>query len=273
MKCYLTGSNGYVGSRIHAALMAANHDVIELKRQNTSTPFELGKPVSSTLFSNGDALVHCAYDFSARSWEEIERVNVQGSIELFKAALASGVRRLIFISSISGFSGCRSLYGRAKLEVEKFVLENGGAVIRPGLVYGDTAGGMIGSLTKVVKNSKFVPVVGSRQKMFLVHDEDLAALVVYLISASNVPSQPVLAANPTSWEFGDILRKLAETAGTSPVFIPLPWQAVWLALKSFETIGLKLGFRSDSLIGLAYPNPEPDFKLPPACPVQFRPFK
>src|SRR5206468_10991476 len=63
-------------------------------------------------------LVHAAWDFSALTAADIHRVNVEGSARLFQLAREAGVRRIVLISSISAFNGARSLYGRAKLEVE-----------------------------------------------------------------------------------------------------------------------------------------------------------
>jgi len=271
MKCALTGGNGYVGSRIRAALVSAGHELVDLNRRESATPFELGKEVPTSYFQGCNALIHCAYDFSPRTWQEIQSVNAHGSIKLFNAAISSGVRRLIFISSISAYEGCRSYYGRAKLEVEQFVLAKGGAVIRPGLVYGDSAGGMVGSLSQAVKKA-LVPVVGAEQKMYLSNEEDLSSLVIGLLSIEKPPAGPILAANPTAWKFVEILKRLAAREKVSPRFLRLPWQAVWLGLKSAECLGLKLGFRSDSLISLAYPNPSPDFSLPPELGLSFRPF-
>jgi hypothetical protein len=58
----------------------------------------------------------------------------------------AGVRRLVFISTISAFDGCRSFYGKGKLEVERITHSLGGWVIRPGLLYGEKPGGMLGRL-------------------------------------------------------------------------------------------------------------------------------
>ncbi len=266
-KCSITGSNGYVGSCLKGALERAGWEVVELRR---STGFELGSPVNPALFSGVETLIHCAYDFKPVRWEDMERVNVSGSISLIETALAAGVKRVVFISSISAYDNCRSLYGRAKLAVEKFVLGKGGAVIRPGLVYGNSPGGMVGSLSQVVERSKVVPVVGASQKMFLCHEEDLAALVLKLADpAIPAPKDPVIAADSRPWKFSDILKNLAQRKNRAPFFLPLPWQLVWCGIKSAEIAGIRLGFRSDSLISLAYPNPNPRFDTEG---VAFRPF-
>jgi len=70
------------------------------------------------------------------------RSTVEGSIRLLRMAKAAGVGRIVFISTISAFTGARSRYGRAKLQVESVCRELGGIILRPGLVFGDSPGGV-----------------------------------------------------------------------------------------------------------------------------------
>lgn len=140
------------------------------------------------------------------------------------------------------------------------------------MVYGDDSGGMVGSLRNSIKNSSIVPVVGAKQKMFLCHEEDLANLILKIISNDLHIVKPITAAAALPWEFIAILKKLAAQLNKNPIFVPLPWQLVWLAIKSAETIGLKLNFRSDSLISLMNPNPHPDFSVLKELGVNFRTF-
>ena len=85
-------------------------------------------------------------------------MNVEGSRKILEAAREAKTPKIIFISSISAFDGCRSLYGRAKLEIEKIALDCGALVIRPGLVYGEGAGGMFGKLVAQMKKSSVIPL-------------------------------------------------------------------------------------------------------------------
>jgi hypothetical protein len=56
-----------------------------------------------------------------------------------------------------------------------------------------------------------------------------------------------------------LLEALATAQGRSLTLVPVPWRAVWLALKTAETLGVRLNFRSDSLVSLINQNPHPDF--------------
>jgi len=277
--CATTGSNGYVGGCVKKFFAGRDWDIFELTRRPgrgaRAAQFQLGEDLSPQLLSGVSAVVHCAYDFTPRRWNEIAAVNVEGSRKILEAARAAGIPKIVFISSISAFEGCRSLYGKAKLEIEKIALANGALVVRPGLVYGTGAGGMFGKLTEQVRNSSVIPLVsGGSQIQFLVHDQDLCAFIEEFAAGTVEPKERVLsAANEEPISFKQMIQEIANSMGVHPKFISVPWRAVWLALKSAETCGLQLKFRSDSLLGLVYQNRSPDFSPNARVGLACRPFK
>ena len=277
--CAITGSNGYVGGCVKNYLAARGWDILELTRQpkpgTRGVAFQLGAEVSPSALAGVAALVHCAYDFKPLRPEEIRAVNVDGSRRLFSAARAAGVGKVIAISSISAYDGCRSLYGKAKLGIEKLALDHGAQVIRPGLVYGSGPGGMFGSLTLQVRKSSVIPLIGDgSQIQFLVHNEDLSAFIERCASSGGQISPRILtAANEQPWAFKQLLWEIARALEKKPKFIPLPWRFVWAGLKSAELLGVRLNFRSDSLVSLMYQNPRPDFSANAAAGLVCRPFE
>ncbi len=277
--CVLTGANGYVGSRLRLHLENDDWRVIAWTRQpapgSGAVAFHLGQEVDPNLLQGAQALVHCAYDFGPRNWADIAAVNVAGSQKLLEAARQAGVGAVVFISTISAFAGCRSLYGKAKMEIERIAQSTGALVIRPGLVYSDKPGGMFGRLVRQVQDSRFIPILrGGRQTQYLVHDEDLANVVRgCLASRAPAATRPITAAHEQGWELKEILSRIARALGKRPSFVPVPWQFVWLALKSLELAGARPNFRSDSLISLVYQNPHPDFSVIKSLGYQCRPFQ
>ncbi len=239
--------------------------------------FTLGKDVDPVLFDSVDALIHCAYDFGPREWNQIRDVNVSGTQKLFEAAKRARVRSIVFISSLSAFPGCRSLYGKAKLEIEKSAYLSGVLIVRPGLVYGDSAGGVFGKLVEQVKRSRFVPtLLGGRQTQFLIHQDDLATFVIGYLTGqirANECGGPICAANEHGWQLKEIMVQIAGAVGKQIFFVPVPWQLAWLALKGLEIAGWKNSFRSDNLIGLVYQNPHPSFRELRTLGFECRPFQ
>lgn len=277
--CAITGSNGYVGTCMKNHFAACGWKILELVRRPKDTahafPFELGGDIPSSVFQQARVLVHCAYDFRPLRWDEIKRTNVEGSRKILESARKGNVDKIIFISSISAYDGCRSLYGRAKLEIEKIALDNGTLVIRPGLVYGSGPGGMFGKLTAQIRNSNIIPMIGDgSQIQYLVHNEDLSAYIEkYSSGMINVAPQIMTAANQQPWPFKNLLLEIARALNRKPKFIPLPWRSIWFCLKFAEVCGFKLNFCSDSLISLIHQNPSPDFSANAKLGLVCRPFE
>jgi nucleoside-diphosphate-sugar epimerase len=261
LKCGITGARGFLGSRLANQFERSGYEVIELVRGAGSgsravVPWQFGK---DQIPAGLDLLIHCAWDFKATTREEIQHINVEGSIALLKAARSAGTRNLIFISSTSAYAECTSLYGGAKLQVEKAARELGALVVRPGLIYGDGAGGIVGMLTKAVKALPIVPVIGSgNQKFVTVHIDDLCVAIEKLARepALSNPDFPV-AANEAPVTLIEILRSIAVSSGASRWFLPIPWVLPYVFLRALELVGIKPPFRSDSLLSLIRLDPKP----------------
>lgn len=272
--CAVTGASGYVGGRIVAGLEAAGWRVRRLGRGAVAdAPFRLGDPVAAEALAGCDALVHCAYDFAPVAWRDIHAVNVVGAQRLFDATRDAGVRRTVAISTISAFDGCRSRYGRAKLEIETAARALGAAVVRPGLVWGPDAGGMFGRLATQAASSAVIPMPASRmQRQYLVHHDDLAAAVRAALDADASPATPATVAHDRPWPLPEIVRAMARAHGRAPLIAPAPWRLVWLALRAAEAARIPIGLRSDSLVSLVYQDPNPRFNAAEALGVSCRPF-
>src|SRR2546423_1287959 len=133
--CIVTGSNGYVGSCVVRAFSGAKWRGVGMNPapETESDPIPPRGKRSPRSPAGADALVHCAYDFTAVTRDEIWATNVRGAEKLFDAAARAGIAKLVCISTISAFEGCKSLYGQAKLEIERIAARHGALVIRPGL--------------------------------------------------------------------------------------------------------------------------------------------
>jgi nucleoside-diphosphate-sugar epimerase len=263
--CAITGASGYVGSRIVACFFPVL-DVVPMGRNVGSGgirwQMDSAADIAEELKVRGvTVLVHAAWDFGHRKAADNWKSNVDGSRSLIEAAIVAGVQRIVLVSTISAFSGARSEYGRSKLAVERMVLEAGGTVIRPGLVWGDRPGGMFGSLREQVKKGGVVPVIGDgRFAQYLVHEDDLAN-VVLRAAQGEFAGRILTVANPRPWLLRDLVLRMAEEAGKTVKLIGVPWRVIYSVLRTAEFLGLKLSFRSDSVISLVYQDPAPQIAL------------
>lgn len=131
MKIALTGASGLVGRWIARAAIAAGHDIDPLPG------WRLGNTPDLT---GCDALIHAAFQHTPGKYRGGEgddpdafiRANLQGSVDLFAAAKAQGVGRVIFLSTRAVHDGHpagmdltddlppapTSLYGQVKADAE-----------------------------------------------------------------------------------------------------------------------------------------------------------
>jgi nucleoside-diphosphate-sugar epimerase len=275
-KIAVTGSRGYVGGCIKQYLISKGWEIFEMSRfaecASNGMRFSLGDEIDPQRLFGIKTLIHCAYDFTPLGWTSLSEVNVRGSQKLFQAAKTAGIKQIIFVSSFAAYEGCKSLYGKAKLEIEKNALAMGAIVIRPGLVYGEGSGGMFGKLTAQIQKSSIIPLIGDgSQPVFLVHQEDLSAFVEKALEQKLTSSKKIItAANPHPWFFKELILEVAHGLNKKILLIPIPWRLVWVVLKLSEACGLRLNFRSDSLLSFIHQNPLPDFSKDEALDFSWR---
>ncbi len=278
MRIAITGASGYVGTCISNGFRVHGHEVLALSRRPCTEPwisYALGSDPKLLPWDNVDVLIHAAYDFTPRTWQEILNGNVMPSLELLQAAKQANVGRLIFISSMSSFEGCRSNYGKAKLMIEKEARELGAVIIRPGLVWGEHSGGVMGTLEKLVAKLPVVPFLtgGAGLKQFLIHEADLSEAIVSI--AESLPSGAATlhsVTHPDPVPLLAILKSIAKRSHRARLYVPVPWQFVMAGLKFIEALGIPSLFRCDSLVGLVHGNPHPEI-LPPPAGIHYRPFR
>ena len=258
----VTGASGYLGSQICQALESGGWQAIRLVRSPDRShgqvfSYDLAMPITAQVreaLRSADALIHAAYDLSLTSSADIWRVNVEGTRRLLEAAREAGAGRIIVLSSMSAFAGTTQLYGRAKLDIEAMTTEFGGCAVRPGMVYSEQAGGMVGALRKLTV-LPIVPVIAGGAGVYTVREQDLMRVIARLASATTLEPGTISVAHPSRVALIDLLRAIAAQEDRRCRFVPVPWQLIYWLLKSGEFMRLHLPFRADSLLGLIHTAP------------------
>ncbi len=187
----VTGANGYIGEALTKALeQSGRASVVRLVRQpvrSDDVAFDLGTVPDSAVIASVDTVVHLAWDTQSRSEAAVSRC-VDGSIRLASHVLGAG-KRFVFVSTMSAEGGQPSRYSTSKLLVERHVLDNGGTVVRPGLVIGSPPVGLW-RLLSAAGRFPFVPVpAGAR--IFIVRLEALLEDLVRLTLDGHPPQHTV----------------------------------------------------------------------------------
>jgi len=288
--CAITGATGFLGRNISNKMSTAGWSVLRLQRQekigaetaNDIIPFKLGAKIDPSHLKGVDLLIHCAYDFSCTDWNKVKEINIEGTKTLFEAALSAGVNTLVYISSMHAFKGCRTMYGKAKLDVEEYVIGHGGIIIRPGTLYIEQDGKLYGGLRgetlqlfeTLFRSTPVVPILYSREPtIYTTHIDDLCDLIKEVISRKDLIDKPICAVNMKPMTIKQFLIKIKERQHKKRVFfIPVPWQIPWLLLMLLERINIKLSFRSEAIMGFIDQNPKPDFSMFKLLKTQMRSF-
>lgn len=274
----ITGANGYIGSFLCRFLKEKGYAIYKMGRNLKEDkgykliPYTLDKKQTVPL-QNIDILIHCAYDFSMTNYEKSRAVNVDGSLYLFEEAKRDGVKKIIYLSSVSSFEETKSNYGKIKYEIEQKAKVWDVVTVRPGLVFSEQPQSIVGALDKLAASLPVLPIIGRGDQVFFpCHVEDLAGLIAYLCEHDVDTGKPIVAACQESITFKEILIRLSTRHHKSPFLLPLPYGLLYTVLKCVEAMRLPLGLRSDSLKYMKYAKLQLDFEIINKMPVNFRSF-
>ena len=145
MRIFLTGATGYLGSAIAASLVRARHDVTALVRSSTSAARVLSYGIHP---HHGDLRDAASYRDAALAADAILHAGVEGGADridvdrIFVDAVAGPTLLytsvLFVLGDVDGGDESAPATG-PRAEHEQIVLARGGAVIRPGMIWGDDA--------------------------------------------------------------------------------------------------------------------------------------
>ena len=71
----------------------------------------------------------------------------------------------------------------------------------------------------------------------------------------------ISAAASQTVPFRQMIKDLASAAGRKPFLLPVPWRIPFYGLRAIEAVGVRIGFRSDSIVSLVEANPHPAFTM------------
>jgi len=174
---------------------------------------------------------------------EYRKVNVEGTLNLARQAVAAGVRRFVFLSSIkvngeatamgkpfqaSDEPAPEDAYGVSKLEAEQGLMnlvaetDMEVVIIRPTLVYGPGVKGNFASMVKLVDKGVPLPLGAIHNKRSLVGIHNLIDLIIRCIDHPAAANQVLLASDGEDLSTTQLLRRVGRALGKAPRLIPVP---------------------------------------------------
>ncbi|MBS4697996.1 SDR family oxidoreductase [Aeromonas allosaccharophila] len=254
----LTGATGFVGNAVFKRLIEKNYPVRIYSRRAPAnimcdSDYVLGDIDNTTNYEKTlesvNVIIHCAakahlMEMSQQRQADIYYdVNVEGTLNLARQALAAGVKRFIFISSIkvngeftvegASFNHLSPAapeddYARSKqLSEERLQALTKGSgmelvVIRPPLVYGPGVKGNFSSLLMVAKRNLPLPFGAIHNRRSMVALDNLVDIIITCIDHPKAANQIFLVSDDNDISTMELLNTITRTAGKSPRLIPVP---------------------------------------------------
>jgi UDP-glucose 4-epimerase len=285
----VTGAGGFIGRTVVRMLAHNGYRVkAVVHRTNGQEPFAGLENVSVEMadilrvheldraMTGVDAVLHfAALVDSSRSSQELRRVNVEGTRNVWSCASAHGVKRAILCSSAAVYgllqrhgemidesSPAKAIepYGRSKLMAEEEALNLGASarihtsVIRPVATFGPGEHTPFGKKLRDAMVSKVLFAGGFQNKRFtFVHVDDVAAASIHLLNA-DTPSGEVFnvaASDPILYQdafeaYVRVLRRLGDAYARIKMlalFSRSLHKAPWAIHGMYRLLGERIAFR------------------------------
>lgn len=260
----VTGASGFLGKSVTHALLARSKNVFAVSRSHDisnkfnniefeSRNLQVVKINSYTdveewkqKLENIDVVVHCAGLVHSHSNDlaSFRKANVEATVLLASYAAKAGIKRFIFISSVSVYGNVSTKpfteddiaspsnsYSISKFEAERALIEIASKtameilIIRPPLIYGPNAPGNYNLMTKLIKSRLPIPLSGLRNKRSFVAVNNLVDFVCYCVDLEDLPyfSNPIFnVSDGDDISTTSFFSSVSNALGVSNLFFPFP---------------------------------------------------
>ncbi|MDR1995911.1 NAD-dependent epimerase/dehydratase family protein [Azonexus sp.] len=269
----ITGSTGFVGNRVLAALTRRGDACRVLLRHGCSPQVVqvaqgnlADVPALDAACAGIDCVIHCAgyaHAFAARSDDEARQhwqVNYEGTRNLVEAAGRAGVRRFVFLSSIKAMAEpgevCadedflgepESDYGQAKRAAETAVLVAAERYrmhvvnLRLSMVYGAGGRGNLERMGRLVGRGLFPPLPETGNRRSLVHVDDVVAAILAVAADPCAAGRTYIVCGPEAPSGRQLFDALRAASGLPPRHWECPRGVMQLAASVGDGLGRILG--------------------------------
>lgn len=260
----ITGANGFIGSALVREFSQRTQVLPVVRHTDGGKPgaVAVGDIGPSTdwraALQDVDVVVHCAgrahvlRETSGEPLAAFRRVNRDGTVALARAAAASGVRRLVFLSSVGVMGRPCAADGlisdddqpapvqdyavskrEAELELEVVGRETGLeiVIVRPPLVYGPDAPANFNRLLRLVDSRLPLPLGLVHAKRSFIGIRNLADVLWACVEAPAAAGRSFLVSDGEDISTADLIRRIASHMGRSARLLSVPPVALRLAGK------------------------------------------
>ena len=241
MKALITGGAGVVGRALCRELLDRHVDVRVLTLPGDALAKQLPPEVEvffgdvtdassmGTAFEGVDVVFHLAAILLSTDPGAFGRINEGGTRNVVACCKATGVRRLLYVSSISVTYPVRTPYGASKFAGEDCVKGSGldWTIVRPTLVIGDGGGIEFNMYARYVTRFPlyFLPGGGLAKKR-PVRSVDLVQGIAAAGLSGAAMGKTYALAGPEEMTMAEMAHRILGARGLRHKMLPLPW---WLS--------------------------------------------
>jgi NADH dehydrogenase len=184
-----------------------------------------------------EAVVNLVGVLYQRGRQRFEALHADGPARIAEAAKASGVKRIVHMSSIGAAADSPSHYARSKAQGEARLREAfpAATVLRPSIVFGpeDDFFNRFAGLAQIFP---LLPLIGGGRTRFQpVYVQDVAEAVLRALEDAATEGHIYELGGPRVYTFKELLDILAKETGRHVRYLPLPF---WLASLLGACLGL-----------------------------------
>ena len=255
----MTGAAGFIGDALCRGLVARGHDVLGITRGRAEPiPGAEVRPIGdigprtdwSSHLGAAEVVIHLA----DRGAPEAAR---QAAATLARAAAASGVRRLVYMSSVRAMGAVtgpgapfcptdpplpRDAYGRAKLATERLLLaaaqETGLelVILRPPLVYGPNVKANFRALIRLAASGLPLPFAGIDNRRSLIFLDNLVDVGARAAIDPAAAGRVLLLRDTVDLSTRELVCRLAAGLGRPARLFAVP-EAAFAMLRPIPALG------------------------------------
>lgn len=250
MRILVTAGTSFIGRALVQKLLESGHEVRSSARKIDSSAatfsWQIGNPMPEEQLAWAEIIIHLAWALGPTE----EEANVQGLTKLVKQARQAGVKKQLFVSSLSAHDRALSAYGKGKFRAESIFKYSGDIIIRPGLVIGP--GGGFRNLARNIKTVPIIPMIGGgSQSVPLISANDLVRIMEQLCTEQthqNPTCHDLYYSPPPSLR--SLVLTISHSLGVRRFLVPVPAKLVLFAAHAFERMGLKSPVSSEQILGI-----------------------